>query len=126
MKLFKSLITTTVAAAMIAGLTAGVPSTMAAPMISGGGASVDAGMVQPAQWHRGPFWWGHGWNRRGPGLGILGGLLIGGAIVAAAVAENRYTDAEMRRCEGLYPSFNPRSGTYIDRFGQVRVCPYLY
>jgi hypothetical protein len=69
-----------------------------------------------------------GWRggRGGGGLAILGGLLIGGAIVAAAIAENRASDGAMRRCAANYRSFDPRSGTYIDRNGDVRVCPYLY
>ncbi len=67
-----------------------------------------------------------GGHSGGGGLAILGGLLIGGAIVAAAISENRASDSAMRRCAANYRSFDPRSGTYIDRNGDTRVCPYLY
>lgn len=71
--------------------------------------------------------WGRGGIWRGPGAGIaiLGGVIIGGALVAAAIAEHRASGSDMRRCARDFPGFDPRSGTYEDRYGEIRVCPYL-
>jgi hypothetical protein len=80
--------------------------------------------LTPVQWRwgwRGPRWWGPG-----PGVAVLGGVIVGGALVAAAIAEHRAEAAAMRRCAVEFRSFDPRSGTFIDHYGEVRVCPYLY
>jgi hypothetical protein len=82
--------------------------------------------LQHVQW-RGWGWrrgWGHrGWWGPGP---VLGGIIIGGALVAAAIAEHRASASAMRACARDFRSFDPRSGTFIDRDGVARVCPYLY
>ena len=72
--------------------------------------------------------WGRGGYWRGPGAGIaiLGGIIVGGALVAAAVAEHRASGDDMRRCAHDFPNFDPRSGTYENRHGEVLVCPYLH
>ncbi len=72
--------------------------------------------------------WGRGGYWRGPGAGIaiLGGIIVGGALVAAAVAEHRASGDDMRRCARDFPNFDPRSGTYENRHGEVLVCPYLH
>jgi hypothetical protein len=31
----------------------------------------------------------------------------------------------MLRCDRDFRGFDPRTGTYIDRYGEERVCPYL-
>ena len=81
--------------------------------------------VTQVYWRRG---WGWGWPGRwwGPGPAIAGGILIGGALVASAIAEHRATDAAVRRCEDDFPSFDPRTGTFRNRYGERRICPYLY
>jgi hypothetical protein len=63
---------------------------------------------------------GGGW---GPGA-LIGGI-IAGTLIAAAVREGRADDRDMRRCEEDFRSFDPRTGTYINRYGDERVCPYL-
>jgi BA14K-like protein len=80
--------------------------------------------ASPVQWRRG--WGGHRWWGPGPGVAILGGVIVGGALVAAAIAERRAEAAAMHRCAVEFRSFDPRGGTFIDRYGEVRVCPYLY
>ena len=53
-------------------------------------------------------------------------IIVGGALVAAAVAEHRASGDDMRRCARDFPNFDPRSGTYENRHGEVLVCPYLH
>ena len=62
---------------------------------------------------------------RGFGPGALFGAIIGGALIAAAINEGRADDRDMRRCDRDFRGFDPRTGTYIDRYGDERVCPYL-
>jgi hypothetical protein len=63
-----------------------------------------------------------GW---GPGAGaIIGGLIVGG-LIAASIREGRADDRDMRRCDRDFRGFDPRTGTYIDRYGDERICPYL-
>jgi len=64
----------------------------------------------------------HGWL--GPALS--GGLLFGSTVVAAAIAEHRATEADMRLCDSRYRTFDWTTGTYLDRSGRIRVCPFLY
>jgi hypothetical protein len=70
----------------------------------------------------------HHHHRRGGGPGaaaaIFGGI-IAGALIASAIREGRADDRDMRRCEEDFHSFDPRTGTYINRYGEERVCPYL-
>jgi len=81
--------------------------------------SADAGLASKV-WYRG----GRGWGWGGPA--ILGGLIIGGVLTAAAINEHRASESAMHRCADTYRSFDWRSGTYIDRSGERRVCPFLY
>ena len=62
---------------------------------------------------------------RGFGPGALFGGIIAGALIAAAINEGRADDRDMRRCDRDFRGFDPRTGTYIDRYGDERVCPYL-
>jgi len=66
-------------------------------------------------------------GRGGPGWGVgaLIGGIVGGALIAAAIREGRADDRDMRHCAEDFRSFNPRTGTYINRYGEERVCPYL-
>lgn len=67
----------------------------------------------------------HHRHRRGPsGAAIIGGI-IAGALIAAAVREGRAEERDLRRCEREFRSFDRRTGTYINRYGDERICPYL-
>jgi hypothetical protein len=95
-------------------LTTSLPltSASAAPFAAPAAASHEG--VTLARWGRGP----------GP-LGIFGAI-IAGTLVAAAISEHRARREDMAHCAADFPYFNPRTGTYINRYGQERVCPYLY
>ncbi len=64
-------------------------------------------------------------GRRGWGPGALFGGIVAGALIAAAISEGRADDRDMRRCARDFPHFSYRTGTYINRYGEERVCPYL-
>ncbi len=64
-------------------------------------------------------------GRGGWGAGALIGGLIAGGLIAAAISEGRADDRAMRHCAEDFRSFDPRTGTYINRYGEERVCPYL-
>lgn len=87
----------------------------AAPF-NAGGATKAAGPVTNVGWHGGGWGWGPG--------ALVGGI-IGGALIASAVAEHRADRVDMDRCARDFPEFSYRTGTYIDRHGVERVCPYL-
>lgn len=61
----------------------------------------------------------------GAGAAALFGGIIAGAIIASSIREGRAEERDMRRCEEDFRSFDPRTGTYINRYGEERVCPYL-
>ncbi len=69
---------------------------------------------------------GRGYGRhRGPGaVGIIGAI-IAGTLIAAAVREGRARPSDMERCDEDFRDFDPRTGTYINRYGEERICPYL-
>jgi hypothetical protein len=92
---------------------AAAPFNAGAPAISKGAAP-----VTNVGWHGGGGGWG--W---GPGA-LIGGI-VGGALIASAVAEHRADHVDMDRCSRDFPEFSYRTGTYIDRRGVERVCPYL-
>jgi hypothetical protein len=64
-------------------------------------------------------------GRRGWGAGALIGGIVAGALIAGAVREGRADDRDMRRCARDFPHFSYRTGTWINRYGEERVCPYL-
>jgi hypothetical protein len=72
-------------------------------------------------------YWRHHWGfpfwGRGPAL--VGGVILGGALVASAIAERRADRVAMQHCADDFPSFRWRTGTFINRYGEERVCPYL-
>ena len=98
------------------------------------------GVAQAAPWSKPSFTIGdgdvtlvqrrrhHRHHRRGGGPGaaaaIFGGI-IAGALIASAIREGRAEERDIRRCEEDFRSFDPRTGTYINRYGEERVCPYL-
>lgn len=65
---------------------------------------------------------GRGW---GPGPGAIIGGIIAGTLIAAAISEGRAHEEDIDRCEYEFRSFDRRTGTYINRYGEERVCPYL-
>jgi len=77
------------------------------------GVAADHG-VTLARWGRGP----------GGPLGIFGAI-VAGTLVAAAITEHRARHEDMEHCAADFYSFNWRTGTYINRYGQERICPYL-
>jgi hypothetical protein len=64
-------------------------------------------------------------GRRGWGPGALFGGIIAGALIATAIREGRADERDMRRCDEDFRGFDPRTGTYINRYGEERICPYL-
>ena len=117
MKLTKTLLIPTLCASLLA---AGLPAApaFAAPAFVTPGVGVSSS-VEPV-YYRGR---GRGY-RRGAGLGIVGGI-IAGTLIAAAISEGRARDPDLRACARDFPEFDPRRGTYIDRYGDERICPYL-
>ncbi len=113
------------AAVMLMSAVGAVQPAAALPMASKITADVSTATdVTPVQWRhdRGrPRWYGPG-----PAAAILGGVLVGGVLVASAVAEHRATDAALRRCASEFRAFDARSGTYIDGRGEAQICPYLF
>ena len=81
------------------------------------------GIVDQIYWFRtlwGPkyeFW------RSGP---VVGGFIMGGVLVASAIAQHRATEDAVRSCAEDFPGFDPRTGTFLNEDGERRVCPYLY
>ena len=45
--------------------------------------------------------------------------------VAAAITDHRARHEDMEHCAADFRSFDWRTGTYINRYGEERVCPYL-
>ncbi|MCB1510494.1 MAG: BA14K family protein [Hyphomicrobiaceae bacterium] len=80
---------------------------------------------EQVQWRRGRRG-GMRWHGPGAGVAILGGVILGGALVASAIAERRARDTDLNRCARDFRDFDPRTGTFVDNRGDVRVCPYLH
>ena len=82
-------------------------------------------VVERIYWRRGWWGWGFipGWWRSGP---VVGGFIMGGVLVASAIAQHRATDDAIRSCAEDFPGFTPRTGTFVNENGEPRVCPYLY
>jgi len=115
-KLKKIIASSLVAVTMTATFAADGQAT-AAPFNAGGAAiSKAAGPVTNVGWRHGGWGWGPG--------ALVGGI-IGGALIAAAISEHRAAPRDMDRCARDFPDFSYRTGTYIDRRGDERVCPYL-
>jgi len=69
---------------------------------------------------------GRGRHRhRGHGAAGIIGAIIAGTLIAAAIREGRADDADLRRCDEDFPDFDYETGTYINRYGDERICPYL-
>ena len=71
--------------------------------------------------HRG----GHRHRHRGPGAAGIFGAIIAGTLIAAAIREGRAGDDDLDRCAEDFPDFDYETGTYINRYGDERICPYL-
>lgn len=57
---------------------------------------------------------------------LIGGIIVGGAIAASASrAHADDEDEAYARCEEDFRSFDPRTGTIVNRYGEERLCPYL-
>ena len=113
----KKIIASSLIAATVTATSAATEQAAAAPFGAGVPAlSKDAGTVTQVGWRHGGWGWGPG--------AVVGGL-IGGAIIAAAISEHRAAPRDMDRCARDFPDFSYRTGTYIDRRGEERVCPYL-
>lgn len=114
---FRKSIAVAIAAASMVASVAVSEQAAAAPLVSGivGAAQAD-GAVSKVDWHRGGWGWGPG--------ALFGGI-IGGALIASAVSEHRASRVDMDRCARDFPEFSYRTGTFIDRRGVERVCPYL-
>ncbi len=122
MKLKKVIATSLIAATMTAAFAA-TEQAAAAPFSAGGASALSALSVSQGQgaatnvgWHGGGWGWGPG--------ALIGGI-VGGALIAAAISEHRAAPRDMDRCAHDFPDFSYRTGTYIDRRGDERVCPYL-
>lgn len=69
----------------------------------------------------------HGGYRRGPSTGaIVGGLAVG-AIIGGAIAASQAQAAQQQQnhsyCAQRYRSYDPGSGTYLNKNGQRYACP---
>jgi hypothetical protein len=61
----------------------------------------------------------------GRGAAALLGGIVAGALIAGAIQEGRASEYDMDRCADDFRSFDPRTGTIINRYGEEVVCPYL-
>jgi len=97
-----------------------VPRLSAAPLPKPGVSSSDAIVLvdRRRRHHRGG-------RHHGSGAAGLIGAIIAGTLIAAAIREGRADRSDLRRCDEDFPDFDPETGTYINRYGDERVCPYL-
>jgi len=75
--------------------------------------------------HRGRGWRGRRHHGHGAGAAGIIGAIIAGTLIAAAIREGRAHKSDLRACDEDFPDFDYETGTYIDRDGDERVCPYL-
>lgn len=66
-----------------------------------------------------------GHRHRGNGAAGVIGAIIAGTLIAAAIREGRAGDDDLERCAEDFPDFDYETGTYINRYGDERICPYL-
>lgn len=99
-----------------------VPSASAAPLPSG--IHADSGNVVLVD-RRGRGRRHHRRHGNGNGAAALFGAIIAGTLIAAAVREGRADEHDLRRCDEDFPDFDYETGTYINRYGDERICPYL-
>jgi len=98
-----------------------VPQAQAAPLPKPGiSAAGSVTLVGRRGYRRGRH---HGHHGHGA-AGIIGAI-IAGTLIAAAIREGRADKADLRQCDEDFPDFDYETGTYIDRHGDERVCPYL-
>lgn len=64
-------------------------------------------------------------HRGGRGAAALIGGIVAGALIAGAIREGRASEYDMDRCADDFRSFDPETGTIINRYGDEVVCPYL-
>jgi hypothetical protein len=76
---------------------------------------------------RGGGWRHHGRHRgdHGSGAAAIIGAIIAGTLIAAAIREGRAHEEDIERCAEEFYGFDPETGTYINRYGEERICPYL-
>jgi hypothetical protein len=86
------------------------------------GISTDTSIVLVDRRGRGRHHRGH---RGGRGAAGLFGAIIAGTLIAAAIREGRAGDDDLDRCAEDFPDFDYETGTYINRYGDERICPYL-
>jgi hypothetical protein len=67
----------------------------------------------------------HHHHHGGNGAAGLIGAIIAGTLIAAAIQEGRADERDLRRCDKDFPDFDYETGTYINRHGEERICPYL-
>lgn len=115
------------AVAMLVGsiaLASSLPATPAPLMnntgLSKAASSSDVTNVQYRRYHRHGYYRGGGGNTAaGIGIGLAAGAIIGGAIAASAAQANQ----NAAYCAQRYRSYDPRSGTYLNRDGNRYPCP---
>jgi hypothetical protein len=119
------------AAALLAGstaLTASQPAA-AAPLMNStvlSGAATASSNIENVQYYRRGYGHrhyhhrhGHGGTAAGVGIGLAAGAIIGGAI-AASQAQAQQNHAY---CAQRYRSYDPASGTYLNKNGNRYPCP---
>ena len=119
MKPFKLLLVSILCAGLV------VPATAAPLPATGSKAAIanEGSIVLVDRRGRGRHRGGH--RHRGPGAAGIFGAIIAGTLIAAAIREGRAGDDDLDRCAEDFPDFDYETGTYINRYGDERICPYL-